>query len=143
MLIQSENMTQDAFVRAILERDARNIYRAQKLIVSERIYLSGKNLKALQRKKGIQRNSGRLENSVTNPDFIIKSQGENFKLVLNYPLYIRFLDMRKHGNWRIYRHPIWGIINNQTIPDLMTKYGKVVADKMGELLQAAVNKFKK
>jgi hypothetical protein len=143
MVIQSENMSQADFIRAVLERDAKNIYKAQQLIVSERIYLKGKDLKATRRRKGIQRRTGRLEDSVSHPDYIIQSQGEEFKLALNYPLYIRFLDMRKKGNWRIYRHPIWGIINNHTIPDLKYKYGEAIADKMGNLLKGAFEKYKK
>lgn len=143
MIIQGDNMSQAEFIRAVLERDARNISRAQQLIVSERIYLSGKELKATKRKKGIQRKSGRLEDSVTNPDFIIQSLGEQFNLVVDYPLYIRFLDMKQKGNWRIYNRPIWGILYNNALKDIKFKYGEAIADKVGDALKNAFEKYNK
>lgn len=142
MLIQSETMPPDEFIRRILERDARNIYRSQKLIVSERIYLSGKELKATQRAKGIGRRTGTLEDSVTNPDFIIQAQGETFNIVSNYPLYIRFLDMKHLGNWQIYSRQIWGILFRNALPDIKYRYGEYIADKVGNALQAAFDKYK-
>lgn len=143
MVIQGDNMSQAEFIRAIQKRDTRNIFRAQQLIVSERIYVTGKELKATKRKKGIQRRSGRLEESVTNPDFIIQSLGEQFNMILDYPLHIRFLDMRHKGNWRIYRHPIWGIIYNQTVPDIKYRSKQEVKDSAGNALRNAFEKYDK
>lgn len=143
MLIQSENMSQDEFIRTILERDARNIYRAQQLIVSQRIYMSGKDLKANRRKKGIQKRSGNLEDSLSNPDFYMKSQGENFVVAANYPLYIRFLDMKSKGNWRIYNRQVWGILFSNALPDIRNKYGQAVRDYVGEALRSAFQQYNK
>ena len=143
MIIQSKDMSPEEFVFKILERDVRNIQRAQKLIVSERIYVKGNDLKATKRRKGIGKRTGRLENSVTNPDYAIQGQGSEFTLVLNYPLHMRFLDMRHLGNWKIYRYPIWGIINNHTIPELISKYGETVEDRFGDALRNAFEKYNK
>ncbi len=141
MLIQGENMSQDEFIRAVLERDARNIYRAQKLIVSERIYLKGKELKATQRKKGIKKRSGRLEDSLDSPDFIIQSEGEQFNLIAKYPLYIRFLDMKSKGNWQVYNRVIWGILYNNALKDIKHRYGQTIADRVGNSLREAFKKY--
>lgn len=143
MQIQSENMSQDEFIRMVLERDARNIYRAQQLIVSEGIWREGRDLKAKNRGIKIGKRTGTLERSLSNPNFFIQSEGENFNMILNYPLHIRFLDMRHLGNWKIYRHPIWGIIYNHTIPDIKYKYGQAVADTVGDSLREAFEKYNK
>lgn len=124
-------MSQAEFIRAVLERNFRNIHKAQKLIVS----VKGKDLKATKRRKGIGKRTGRLENSVTNLDYAIQGQGSEFTLVLNYPLHMRFLDMRHLGNWKICRYPIWSIINNHTIPELISKYGEAVEDRFGDTLR--------
>lgn len=142
MYVQSSSMSQSEFIRAILERDARNIYRAQQLIVSQRIYVSGKDLKATQRKKGIEKRSGKLESSLANPDFFMKSEGGSFVIAANYPLYIRFLDMQHLGNWRIFNRQVWGILYNNALPDIKHKFGQFICDTVGNALRAAFEKFR-
>lgn len=142
MLIQGDNLTPAEFVWQILERDVRNIYHAQHLIVSQRIYISGKDLKAKQRKKGIERRTGTLEKSLSNPDFYIKAEGENFRVAANYPLYIRFLDMKNLGNWNIYNKQVFGILGNAR-KDLKSRYGENVADVIGNALREAFEKYNK
>lgn len=143
MYVQSNTMSQAEFIRAILERDARNIYRAQQLIVSQRIYLSGKELKASRAKKGIGKRSGNLERSLANPDFLMKSQGETFLLAAKYPLYIRFLDMKHLGNRRIYNRQVWGILYNNALPEIKNKFGQFIRDTVAEALHAAFEKYSK
>lgn len=134
-------MSRDEFIRRVLERDARNIYRAQELIVSQRIYVSGKKLKASQRKKGLRRKTGKLEDSLASPDFYMKSQGESFTLAANYPLYIRFLDMKHLGNWRLYNRQIWGILYNNALRDIKYKYGENISDTVEKSLREAFEKY--
>lgn len=141
MILQSKDLSQPEFIRAILERDARNISKVQSLILSDRIYLSGKDLKATRRKKGLKKRTGRLEDALANPDFYIQSAGEKFILADNYPLYIRFLDMKHLGNWQIYNRQIWGILYNNTLPDIRFKYGQAIRNYVGEALDAAGKKF--
>lgn len=136
-------MSQAEFIRAILERDARNIYRAQQFIVSQRIYLAGKDLKATRRKAGLQKQSGTLEKALSNPEFYMKSEGEKFVLAANYPLYIRFLDMKNKGNWRIFNHQVWDILYNNALSDIKKRYGEAVTDYVGNALRAAFQQFNK
>lgn len=140
MVVQNDTMTPAEFVLKVLERDARNIYRAQHLIVSQRIYLSGKDLKATRRKKGIEKRTGTLENALANPDFFIQAEGEKFIVSSNYPLYIRFLDMKHLGNWRIFNRQVWGILSN-TLKDIKQRYGSYIGDRVGDALRAAFEKF--
>ena len=136
-------MSQAEFIRAVLERDARNIYRAQQLIVSQRIYLAGKDLKATRRKVGIQKQSGTLENALSNPEFYMKSEDERFVLAANYPLYIRFLDMKHKGNWRIFNRQVWGILYNNALPDIKNKFRQFISDTIGAALRAVFQRFNK
>lgn len=142
MQVQSESMDPAEFVWRVLERDARNIYRAQHLIVSQRIYLAGKDLKASRRKKGIQKKSGTLEQALANPDFFMQAEGEKFTVAANYPLYIRFLDMKHLGNWRIFNRQVWGILSN-ALRDIKLRYGSYIGDRVGDALRAAFEKFNK
>ena len=137
MIIKSDNISQAEFVRKILERDVRNIYKAQQLIVAQRIYLSGKDLKAKKRKKGLNRQSGKLENSLTHPDYYLRAEGEEFTVAALYPVYIRFLDMRRLGNWKVYRYPVWGILFNNTWRTIAYEYGNEIRDYVGDALNAA------
>ena len=40
------------------------------------------------------------------------------------PLYIRFLDMKKHGNYGIYNRQVWGILWNNSLQTIKYGYGK-------------------
>ncbi|MFT4072810.1 MAG: hypothetical protein QM654_12915 [Dysgonamonadaceae bacterium] len=137
MLIQSKDMSQAEFIVAILRRDTENIFRAQSMAVSNRIWLSGKDLKAKQRKNGIGKRSGRLENTLSSPDFVLRAEGESFKVAANYPLYIRFLDMKSKGNWQIYNRQIWGILYNNSLKEIKYRYGQAIVDKVGNALRNA------
>lgn len=141
MLIQSSSMAPDEFIRTVLERDVRNIYRAQKLIVSERIWHEGKDLKTKDRGINVRVRTGRLEDALYFPDFIIQSQGETFNIIANYPLYIRFLDMKHIKDLRVYNRQIWGILYNNALKDIRFKYGKSIADKVGNALRESFPSF--
>lgn len=143
MAIDSAAMPKDEFIRKVLERDARNIYRAQQLVVSQRIYLAGKDLKASRRQKGLNRQSGVLENSLANPDYYLRSEGETFNIAANYPIYIRFLDMKSKGNWKLYNRIIWGVLYNNALKDIRFGYGKEIRDWVGTKLREAFEKYNK
>lgn len=141
MIIKSATMNEDEFVRKVLERDIRNIFRTQQLIISQRIYLSGKDLKASRRKKGVERRTGRLEDALSSPEFYLRSEGEQFTAAAVYPLYIRFLDLRRLGNMKLYNRVIWGILFNNALKDIKFRYGDAIRDYVGEALEAATQKF--
>lgn len=84
-----------------------------------------------------------MERSLASPDFYMKSEGEHFGMAANYPLYIRFLDMKRRGNWHIYNAPVYGILYNNTLPDIKYKYGEYVADVVCDALRKAFQKYNK
>lgn len=141
MLIKSATLSEDEFIRKLLERDVRNIFRSQQLIVSRGIYLTGRSLKASRRKQGVNNRTGELEDKLTNPEYYIQSLGENFTVAAVYPLYIRFMDMKHLGNLKLYNRVIWGILFNNAYKDIKFKYGDAIRDYVQEALTSAVKKI--
>lgn len=59
----------------------------------------------------------------------------------NIPLYIRFLDMKKHGNYGIYNRQVWGILWNNSLQTIKYGYGKEVRDRIYAGLQEAFQRM--
>ncbi|EOA52049.1 hypothetical protein HMPREF1214_04873 [Bacteroides sp. HPS0048] len=43
---------------------------------------------------------------------------------------MRFMDMKRVGNWQIYNRQVWGILYNNTINAVRYEYGKQVRDQI-------------
>lgn len=100
----------DAFFRRTLERDFKTILQRQLAIAQERVYRNYNRRKL---------HSGRLRSFLASGEMTV---GTNpIHIQVNYPIQIRFLDMRKNGNLRIYNRQIWGKIYGETLPEL--RYG--------------------
>lgn len=105
--MNEEDLIKQEFIRENIERDFRAIFEAQRLIALERIYSrasysqTGQNLS--------QRRSGELLRALQNPRYSMELSGTGVIATSNIPLYIRFLDMKEHGNYAIYNRQIWGL----------------------------------
>ncbi|MDR0541606.1 MAG: hypothetical protein LBH19_05265 [Dysgonamonadaceae bacterium] len=134
----SDNITKQDFVVRVLERDVKNIYKAQLLIAQENAYVSGRELKLTKRKgKTIGVRTGSLSESLRNPDYVIQAEGEKFIISAGIVKHMRFLDMKEHGNWKIYNRQVWGILYNNSLKDIRYNYGNSIADYIGDLLHNA------
>jgi hypothetical protein len=136
----TENITKQQFVIQVLERDVRNIYNAQLAIAKQNIYIEGKQLKVKKRrgaKIGVR--SGSLLKSLENADYLIQAQGEKFIVSAGIVKHMRFIDMKKFGNRKIYNHQVWGILYNNALRDIRNGYGKELFDYVGNLLKNAFN----
>lgn len=79
---------------------------------------------SLQRERladGIRNRSYRLRNFLYHPAYSV-STDPIVNVVVNYPIQIRFLDMKRQGNHRIYNRPLWGVVYREIIPELMYGY---------------------
>jgi len=135
----SENITKQQFIVQVLDRDIRNIYKAQLAIAQQNIYVEGKNLEIIKRrgpKIGIR--SGSLLNSLTNPDYMMQAQGEKFILTGSIVKQMRFIDMKKFGNRKIYNRQVWGILYNNALKDIRYYYGSEIRNFLSEQLQKAL-----
>jgi len=136
----SDNITKQDFIVQVLERDVRNIYKAQLAIAQKNIYIGGKQLKVTKRrgaKIGVR--SGALLKSLENPDFMIQAQGGKFIVSAGIVKHMRFIDMKKFGNRKIYNRRVWGILYNNALKDIKFNYGQAISDVVGEKLREAFN----
>jgi ribosomal protein L35AE/L33A len=139
-----ENLNSDnvkaTFVRDILFRDIRDIFNAQALIANRRIYSVGSERKAVQGNGNtVHGRTGRLRDALENPSFTIDASGNGFTTRSNLPEYIRFLDMKKHGNYQIYNRQIYGILYNNTLKELRYGYTSEIRQKVAATLNDSFN----
>ena len=139
----TDQMTKSGFVVDVLNRDFQNIFKAQKLIVEQNTRLQGKDLKKVQGRGRIGRRSGALMDSVQNPKFNIVGNNGNFQAEAYVPLHMRFLDMKRIGNWKIYNRQIFGILYRNTIGSVRFGYGRDMHDTVGVELDRAFESLKK
>jgi hypothetical protein len=135
----SEKITKQQFIVQVLERDIRNIYRVQLAIAQRNIYVEGKKLKITKRlgpRIGVR--FGSLLQSLQNPDYLIQAQGEKFIVSAGIVKHIRFIDMKKFGNRRIYNRQVWGILYNNAMKDIEYNYGSEIRNIISEKLQEAL-----
>lgn len=81
--------------------------------------------------------SGRLRKALESPDYIVNAVSSGAQAIANYPLYIRFLDMRRMGNRKIYNRPVWGIFYKQTLRDMRYEFADWLEKATKETLAAA------
>lgn len=111
----------DAFFRRTLEQDLKTVLQRQAAIAEERIYRDGN-----------RRQTGRLRAFLASGEVTI---GTNpVRIRVDYPIYIRFLDMRRNGNHRIYNRPLWGMIYRETLPELRYGLTEEIREKIKEQL---------
>jgi len=81
--------------------------------------------------------SGALLESLENPNYMIQAQGEKFIVSANIVKHMRFIDMKKFGNRKIYNRQVWGILYNYAWKDIRYNYGQTISDVVGEKLKEA------
>lgn len=83
--------------------------------------------------------SGRLQQALASPTFSITGSGSGISAKAQYPTYLRFLDMKRLGNYRIYNRPVWGILYKETFNDIRFEFSawlrKNLADSIRESYQ--------
>ncbi len=101
-----------------IRKGFRSIFAEQRAIAARKIYS-----REARTAEGYERSRSHvLEQSLQSPDFSITPAGGGIETRVNYPSYIRFLDMKRLGNYRIYNRPIWGILYKQTFQDIRFEF---------------------
>jgi|GEM_PF-343424 len=130
----SDNIKKTDFIINVLKRDVEDIYKTQLLIASQNIYFEGKEHE--------NKKTGRLLNSLQNPDYAIQAQGSKFIISAKIVKHLRFLDMKKHGNWKIYNRQVWGILHNNSLRDIRNGYGdEIYYGVRNQLIEAFASKI--
>ena len=83
--------------------------------------------------------TGRLKSVLENNRVVLSSSGGDFESVNKVPVYIRFLDMKKFGNNRIYNAVVYGIIGSGLFRKI--KYG-VLRDQVRTMAMDLVKGLK-
>ncbi|MCY6351263.1 hypothetical protein OXV71_10465 [Bacteroides fragilis] len=106
---------------------------------------SGRQRRSLVREQGYGRlvrgTTGLLLSALRNPVYSVGFSGRGVVATSNVPLYIRFLDMKKHGNYGIYNRQVWGILWNNSLQTIKYGYGKEVRDRIYAGLQEAFQRM--
>jgi hypothetical protein len=129
------------FAIQVIGRDIKNIYSAQLLIAQKNIYVEGRDLRYTKRKGATlaeRSRTGNLVNALQNPDFKIQAGDAKITVINTISKRLRFLDMRDHGNWRIYNRQVWGILYNNALQDIKAGYGNQIHDYVGKMLSDAL-----
>lgn len=118
-----------------VNRGFRRIFEEQRRIAAAKIYG-----KQAYRTDGTPRSrSGRLQQALASPTFSITGSGSGISAKVQYPTYLRFLDMKRLGNYRIYNRPVWGILYKETFNDIRFEFSawlrKNLADSIRESYQ--------
>lgn len=118
-----------------VNRGFRRIFEEQRRIAAAKIYG-----KQAYRTDGTPRSrSGRLQQALASPTFSITGSGSSISAKAQYPTYLRFLDMKRLGNYRIYNRPVWGILYKETFNDIRFEFSawlrKNLADSILESYQ--------
>lgn len=118
-----------------VNRGFRRIFEEQRRIAAAKIYG-----KQAYRTDGTPRSrSGRLQQALASPTFSITGSGSGISAKAQYPTYLRFLDMKRLGNYQIYNRPVWGILYKETFNDIRFEFSawlrKNLADSIRESYQ--------
>lgn len=101
-----------------IRRGFLKIFNEQRMIAANKIY--GK--QAYTSENRPRSRSGRLQKALESPSLNITEDTSGITAAVNYPTYIRFLDMKRLGNYRIYNRPIWGILYKETFRDIRYEF---------------------
>ena len=117
----AENFKTDFFTDRI-GRGIQDIFQAQLDIATKRIYQKGRERRKVQGTgEIIQGRSGALMAAHS-----------------NLPLYTRFLDMKKHGNYQIYNRQIYGILYHDTLGKIKYEYQDYVRERIKEMFASSL-----
>lgn len=132
----NEDLIKQEFIRERVEKDIRAIFEAQLLIARERIYTrtryskEGRSFYQEQGTGATLDSDSLLLKALETPQYKIEASGNGIISTSNIPMYMRFMDMKRVGNWQIYNRQVWGILYNNTINAIRYEYGKQIRDQI-------------
>lgn len=121
------------YFRQCVERGFQKIFDEQRRAAAESIYArqtftaSGK----------VRSRSQRLQQALDAPQYDIQPVDQGVRVNVDYPLEIRFADMRHLGNARVYNRPIWGTLYRSTFPDIRFEFRDWLRANLKESLMEA------
>ena len=122
------------FVSETLRRDLQVIYKTQQEVVDR--YLKVR--------------TGTLRASVSHPEFALESSTGRIAVRVRILTYLRFLDMqyrmgssrlgkKKRANMALYNRVVWGLLYNETFPDIEAGFTTEVREAWRKKMEGALN----
>lgn len=131
MIMPLDNPTiQQQYFKQQLETGIRKILATQLAIATDKIYSDPYNAR---------RRSGALRVSLENPSYMITGSGSGVNAEVKWPTYIRFLDMKRFGNKKIYNRPVWGILYKETYNNIRYEFSDWLRKNFPDKLKIALN----
>lgn len=111
------------YFRQQIDRGIKNIISAQQSIARER-------------SAGSEGGRGKaLADALTNVRHSIADSGQGVAAEVWVPLQLRFVDMKKYGNWRIYNRQVWGTLYRDTLQEVKYEFRDWVRKHFPEMLK--------
>lgn len=126
----TDEMIKGEFISQTVSRDMKIIYDTQQSVVQE--FFTG--------------GTGRLANFLSTKPFTLAVDTANIKRYhVRVLTYLRFLDIRyrkqdmdKRRRLALYNRVIWGVLYNETLPDIKYGFTKEIRQKIGSQLRGAL-----
>lgn len=131
------------FVHQEILKGIRDIFSAQRNVAQRRIYQEGQERRVIHGTgKTVRGRSGYLMQSLENPTVNAWAGELSVHAHFDYPIYIRFLDMKEHGNYKIYNRQIWGILYGETFRNIRYEFNQEVRNWVDKHLRDIMNQLK-
>ena len=111
-----------------IQRGIRDIFNAQLQIAERRIY------GFTRRPELISRRTRHLRRELAAARHSVSHSGQGLTATAQVPLYIRFLDMKKHGTLQIYNRQIYGILYHRVLNRIRYGYTDEIAQQIRKRL---------
>lgn len=122
-----------------IEKGIHDVFGAQRQIAEEKIYCKADGSRRLTGGRSVcSHRSGALRDALTNPRYRF-DVSDGVKMETSVPVYIRFLDMRRNGNLRIYNPPIWGILYSETLRNIKYEFRDWLKKNFTDLVDQIYN----
>lgn len=130
--MEQPDSNQLQFIREELQNGVTKIYAEQRRIAANRIYG--------RRATGARPPSGNLMRRLSSADMSTSTGALGVYSTINYPVYIRFLDMKRNGNLKIYNRPIWGIMYKEVFSNIRYGFGEWLKEYVKRNIEESYNK---
>lgn len=131
---ESEVLKGELF-RQYLEKGIKDIFAAQRQIAAKKL--------ADPTPRQARSRSGELMRSLQNPQYMLQPEGGGVRSEIYWPTYIRFLDMKRQGNWKIYNRQVWGILYKETFVKMRFEISKKLQEYTAEILSRSFEPLNK
>ena len=82
--------------------------------------------------------SGQLMDSLSRPASRVMKRGATVSADIDYLLVMRFMDIRRLGDMRIYNRPVWGYLYGELFPDMRHGFRDWLRKALGNDLRTSL-----